>query len=254
MDILALQLDISWENKAQNFSNVHRLLAQAAPGSGSLVALPEMFATGFSMNTAAIAEPYGGDTEVFLASMAREFGVYILGGAAMRGRDGLVRNKALLFSPTGELAGFYAKMRPFTPGGESEHYTAGEKPTVFPLPACHLAPLICYDLRFPELFRASAATHRLELFVVIANWPQKRVLHWTRLLQARAIENQAYVVGVNRVGQDPFYTYSGHSAVIDFNGDIIADAGEAEGFVCATLDFATLKKYRDGLPFLKDMR
>jgi predicted amidohydrolase len=172
----------------------------------------------------------------------------------MRAEDRRVRNKALLFTPQGELGGFYAKRRPFTPGGESEHYIAGEKTAVFNLPGCRVAPLICYDLRFPELFRASAATHQPELFVVIANWPQKRILHWTRLLQARAIENQAFVVGVNRVGTDPFYIYTGHSSIVDFNGDILQDAGETDGFIGVTLDLATLRKYREGLPFLKDLR
>ncbi len=218
------------------------------------MALPEMFATGFSMNSGAMAEPYGGQTELFLASMARQFEIYLLAGAAMRGRDGRARNKALVFSPNGELAAFYAKMRPFTPGGESEHYVAGEKPVVFQCGECAVSPWVCYDLRFPELFRESAARHRPELFVIIANWPDKRIVHWTRLLQARAIENQAFVMGVNRVGRDPYYTYTGHSVIVDFNGDILQDAGEAEGWIQASLDLGTLKKYRQGLPFLQDLR
>jgi len=254
MKIVALQLDIAWENKAENFARVQRWLEQAAPEKGSLVALPEMFATGFSMNTEKVAEAYGGETEKFLSSTARAFGIHLVGGAPMRGRDGRVRNKALVFAPTGELVSFYAKMRPFTPGGEAEHYVAGVKPAVFDWANCHASPFICYDLRFPELFRESAATHQPELFIVIANWPAKRITHWTRLLQARAIENQAYVVGVNRVGADPFYTYTGQSAVIDFNGDILADAGSTEGFIRADLDLETLLKYRHGLPFLKDLR
>ncbi len=254
MNVIAVQLDIAWENKADNFARVRKLLETAVPQPGSLVAMPEMFATGFSMNTKAIAEAYGGETETFLSRTAKEFGVWLLAGAAMRGRDGRVRNKALVFSPAGELAAFYAKMRPFTPGGESEHYTAGEKPTVFQWVDCKVAPLVCYDLRFPELFRASTATTQPELFVVIANWPEKRIQHWTRLLQARAIENQAYVLGVNRVGQDPYYTYTGHSLIVDFNGDILQDAGKAQGTIQSQLDFETLRKYRQGLPFLKDMQ
>lgn len=253
MNVIALQLDIAWENKQENFARVTRLLQKAAPVKGSLVALPEMFATGFSMHAEQIAEAYKGETESFLASKAREFGIYVLGGAAMRGRDGRARNKALLFSPAGELAGYYAKMRPFTLGGEAEHYTAGEKPTALSLAGCTMSPFVCYDLRFPELFRQAAAAHRPELFVIIANWPEKRIVHWIRLLQARAIENQAYVVGVNRVGQDPYYTYTGRSLIVDFNGEILSDAGEAEGFIQAQLDLDTLRKYRQGLPFLSDL-
>jgi predicted amidohydrolase len=144
-------------------------------------------------------------------------------------------------------------MRPFTPGAESEHYTAGEHTSMFQWQDCHVSPFVCYDLRFPELFRQAAAAHRPELFLVIASWPEKRILHWARLLQARAIENQAYVLGVNRVGNDPFYRYTGRSMTVDFNGEIIADAGETEGWCQARLDLAALQKYRQGLPFLNDL-
>ncbi len=254
MNVLAIQFDIAWENKPGNFDTVRRLLSQAAPEKGSLVALPEMFATGFSMNTQTIAEPYGGETEQFLGTLAREFEVCLIAGAAMRARDGRVRNKALVFSPEGTLLGFYAKMRPFSPGGESAHYIAGEKPLVLAWNDCTFAPFVCYDLRFPEIFRQATAARQPELFVVIANWPEKRIQHWVRLLQARAIENQAYVVGVNRVGQDPFYQYPGRSLVVDFNGDILTDAGSEQTCIRAVLDLALLRKYRQGLPFLADLR
>ncbi|TAL03477.1 MAG: carbon-nitrogen family hydrolase [Verrucomicrobia bacterium] len=254
VNVIALQPDIAWENKAANFAKARQLLQRAAPEKNSLVALPEMFATGFSMNSDAIAEPGGGETEQFLSSLAKEFGVTLVAGAAMRGRDGKARNKALVFSPAGELICFYAKMRPFTPGAEDQHYTAGTKTTVFAWNDCTVSPFICYDLRFPELFRDAAARHRPALFVVVANFPEKRLTHWLRLLQARAIENQAYVLGANRVGSDPFYTYGGRSVVIDPQGEIIADAGAAEGFVKAQLDLANLRKYREGLPFLDDLK
>lgn len=252
--IIALQIDIAWENKALNFRAVQELVAAAQPEPNSLVILPEMFATGFSMNTGVIAEPYGGETEQLLATLARQCKAFVMGGAAMRAVDGRVRNKALTFSPAGNLFAYYAKRRPFSPGGEAEHYVAGERLTVFRWENCTVAPLICYDLRFPELFRQAAATHRPELFVVIANWPAKRVSHWIRLLQARAIENQAYVAGVNRIGADPFYEYSGRSLIIDPQGEILADAGEKQTWIEAELDLEGLREYREGLPFLKDMR
>jgi predicted amidohydrolase len=213
-----------------------------------------MFATGFSMNTEAIAETYGGETERFLASTAKEFGVWLVGGAAMRGRDGRVRNKALIFSAAGELIAFYAKMRPFTPGGESDHYAAGERPVFFAWKGCTVSPFICYDLRFPEIFREAAAAHRPELFTVIANFPEKRIGHWVTLLKARAIENQAYVMGVNRIGNDPYYAYGGRSLIIDSQGEILADAGTQEGVISTQLDLVGLRKYREGLPFLADMK
>jgi omega-amidase len=254
LKIVALQFDIAWEKKALNFQTVGDLLARARPGPDSLIVLPEMFATGFSMNTGAIAETYGGETEQFLAALARKHKVFVTGGAAMQATDGRVRNKALILSPDGKLLAYYAKMRPFSPGGEAEHYVAGERTTVFRWGNCTVAPLICYDLRFPELFRLSAAAHRPELFLVIANWPAKRISHWVRLLQARAIENQAYVAGVNRIGADPFYEYRGRSLIIDPQGEILADAGETQTWIEAAPDFDGLRKYREGLPFLADMR
>jgi predicted amidohydrolase len=254
VNVIALQFDIAWENKSANFEKVRRLLAQASPEKDSLVVLPEMFATGFSMNVNAIAESYGGETEQFLVVIATAFGIHLIAGAAMRGRDGKVRNKALVFSPEGKLIAFYAKMHPFTPGGEAEHYTAGERPVAFRWGDCNVSPFVCYDLRFPEVFREAAAAHRPELFAVIANWPEKRIQHWVRLLQARAIENQAYVLAVNRVGSDSFYSYPGRSLIVDPQGEILADAGEHEGFIQTTLDLANLRKYREGLPFLTDMR
>jgi predicted amidohydrolase len=252
--VIGLQTEIEWENKPANFSRARRLVETAAPPAGALVALPEMFATGFSMNASAIAEDYGGPLERFLSELSRAHAIWLVAGAAMRGRDGRIRNKALVFSPEGRLAGFYAKMRPFTPGGEPDHYQAGERPAVIPCGPCVVAPFVCYDLRFPELFRMAAANGRPELYVVIANWPEKRIQHWVRLLQARAIENQAFVLGVNRTGSDPHYVYSGRSLLVDFNGDILADAGAAEGILSGDLDLATLRQYRQGLPFLTDLK
>jgi omega-amidase len=254
MKIVGLQIDIAWENKRANFEKVRHLLSASTAEKGDLVVFPEMFATGFSMNAAQIAEPYGVETEQFLSQLAKEHGIFLIGGAAMQGQHGRPRNKALVFSPEGELTAFYSKMRPFTPGGESEHYAAGTEPVAFRWGQCGVSPFICYDLRFPELFRQAAATNRPELFAVIANWPEKRISHWVRLLQARAIENQAYVVGVNRVGRDPYYTYTGRSLIVDYNGEILADAGEHEGSIAGRLDLEQLLKYRQGLPFLQDLK
>jgi predicted amidohydrolase len=253
MTIIGLQFDIAWENKAANFATVRRLLSAARPKTSSLVILPEMFATGFSMNADATAEPYGGDTEQFLGNIAKKFEIWLLAGAAMRGRDGRPRNKCLVFSPGGELKAFYSKMQLFTPSGESKYYKAGEKIVGFSWGDCVVTPFICYDLRFPELFRRAISEHQSELFVVIANFPQKRIHHWVRLLQARAVENQAYVVGVNRIGSDPIQSYTGHSLVIDPEGEVVADGGEGETVIRAELNLPMLRQYRQKLPFLSDM-
>ncbi|HSU55904.1 MAG TPA: carbon-nitrogen family hydrolase [Candidatus Dormibacteraeota bacterium] len=250
---MGLQFDIAWENKHANYDKVRSLLKEAKPAKDSLVALPEMFATGFSMNAELIAESYGGDTEQFLATTAKEYGIYLIAGAAMRSRAGQARNKALVFSPSGELVAFYAKMRPFTPGGEGTHYVAGQKPVLFKWQKCVVSPFICYDIRFPELFRAAAVMGQPHLFIVVANFPEKRIQHWVTLLQARAIENQAYVLGVNRVGTDPYYTYCGRSILVTPQGEIVADAGSTEGWIRGELDLANVEKYRAGLPFLSEL-
>jgi omega-amidase len=190
VNVIALQHDVVWENKPANFSKVRKLLTQARPPKNSLVVLPEMFATGFSMNTDAIAEGSGGPTEQFLANTAREFGVCLIAGAAMRGGDGRARNQALVFSPAGHLLAAYARMRLFTPGDQPQHCAAGRHPVAFRWGDCTISPFICYDLRFPEIFREAVTAHRPGLIAVLANFPEKPIHHWRRLLQARAIENQ----------------------------------------------------------------
>jgi predicted amidohydrolase len=252
MNVTALQLDIAWEDKHTNFDKIRRLMDSAAPSKNSLVVLPEMFATGFSMND--VAEVVGGETSRFIANLAGERGICIVAGAAIRGDDGRARNCALAYSPGGQPLVTYAKMRPFTPGGEARHYVAGQSPAALAWEGWTIALFVCYDLRFPEIFRLVTARSRPDLFVVIANWPQRRVHHWVRLLQARAIENQAWVVGVNRCGRDPDHVYNGRTVIVDYHGELIADAGETEGWIKADLSLDALRKYRLDVPFLDDMR
>jgi predicted amidohydrolase len=254
MKVYGLQYDVAWENKSANFATVRRMVAALSPEPDSLLALPEMFATGFSMNTQAIAEATGGETEQFLAALAKEYRIAIIGGVAQKHPEGSAQNMALAFSSTGGRICSYAKQRPFSPGAEDQHYKAGDGCAVFRLGNCTIAPFICYDLRFPELFRAAAAAHRPGLFLVIANFPTKRISHWIQLLRARAIENQAYVLGVSRVGNDPFYEYCGRSLLVDPLGEIVSDGGESAGVVQGELNFETLAKYRAGLPFLNDLK
>lgn len=251
LKVLAVQLDSVWEDKATNFATARRLVKEAKPEPGTLVVLPETFATGFSMNVGVVAEPEEGPTLGFLAEMAQEFGVCVVGGFVARGADGEARNLSVAMGPDGKQLASYAKMRPFRPGGEC--YTAGTEPTVFEWQGATISPYICYDLRFPEVFRIAAARWQPTVYTVIASWPVARILHWVRLLQARAIENQAYVIGVNRTGDDPDYTHVGRSIVVDFNGEIIADAGEAEGVISAELDLDRLAAYRRDRPFLGDL-
>jgi Predicted amidohydrolase len=255
VNVYAVQLDIAWEDKKANFAAVRRLLADSRPESGALLVLPEMFATGFSMSAAVIAEDAGtGETSGFLAETARAWRNWVLGGVAIRSEAGAFRNEALLFRPDGALAARYAKMYPFTPGGEAAHYSAGEAPVVVAdVSGFALSPFVCYDLRFPEAFR-EAVGRGAEVYTVIASWPEARIGHWVTLLQARAIENQAYVVGVNRCGADPTLRYPGRSLIVGPDGVVLADAGAGEGIISATLDRTALLDYRTRLPFLNDRR
>ncbi|WP_394795120.1 nitrilase-related carbon-nitrogen hydrolase, partial [Armatimonas sp.] len=204
MKILAVQLDIAWEDREANFAKVERMIAEARPEPNTLVVLPEMFATGFSMAPASV-EPEDGPTDAFLARLAHQYDIALVGGAALRiGEESF--NCALTFGPYATPWGTYRKQRPFVSGGEI--YTPGKEPELIQMEGWDLAPLpsfcpfICYDLRFPEAFRV-ATVRGANLITVMASWPNARHHHWVKLLHARAIENEAYVVGVNRCGWDP---------------------------------------------------
>jgi predicted amidohydrolase len=253
MKLICCQFDIAWENKPANHDKVRRLLDQARPSRGSLVILPEMFATGFSMNVAVINDSVTHETRDFLSRLAADYGVYVVGGLVETAPDGRGRNECAVFSPAGDELARYCKMHPFTFGGEADHYIAGDSVRTFQWHEFTVAPFICYDLRFPEIFRL-AVRQGANLYIVIANWPAPRIHHWTALLQARAIENQAYVAGANRCGADPKLSYPGRSSIIDPRGTILAEAESAEGVIAAEADYQALVSYRQELPFLQDMR
>lgn len=253
MRIAGIQLDIAWENKQANHAKVRALVAAAKLASGTLVLLPEMFSTGFSMNADSIAEGTARETERFLEALAKEFDVTVMGGVVNMGSDGRGRNQSLAVAPDGSTLARYAKIHPFSFGEETKHYAGGTEVVLFQHAGFEVAPFVCYDLRFPEIFRA-AAKRGAQLLTVIANWPQPREEHWLALLKARAIENQAYVVGVNRCGRDPKLAYSGRSQVIGPKGEILADAGTSEGVLQAEIELGPLLEWRKAFPALADMK
>ncbi len=252
MKVVCCQLDIAWEDKSANYRKVRQLLQDVSLPPGSLLVLPEMFATGFSMNLAVTREESPSGTESFLASLAAERSWFVLGGLAATGPDRRARNQAVVLSPRGELLVRYSKIHPFTLGGEADHYAAGTEIVEFNWQGWRVAPFICYDLRFPELFRA-AGRRGTQLFVVIANWPTRRIDHWITLLRARAIENQAWLVGVNRCGSDPKHSYPGRSLVVDHQGVVRMDLGDTERLESIDLDLGGLEAWRAEFPALKDM-
>ncbi|HET6251416.1 MAG TPA: nitrilase-related carbon-nitrogen hydrolase [Tepidisphaeraceae bacterium] len=255
MNVLALQLDIVWHDRRANHAKVSALLDRAGVMPNSLVILPEMFASGFSMDVGIIADDNDArhETEQFLQATARERKIAIMGGLVTRGDDGRGRNEAVIAFPDGREMVRYQKLQPFTLGGEAEHYTAGQEIVIFEWQGFKIAPFICYDLRFPELFRA-AVLRGAEVFAVIANWPIARDEHWATLLKARAIENLCYVVGVNRCGKDPYFTYSGRSVILGPRGGEIAAIANAEGAIAGKLHLDPLLEWRRDFPALADIR
>lgn len=252
MHATLIQLDIAWENREENFHRVTAMLDASPPPRGSLVVLPEMFATGFSQLLDRIVEPPNGQTMSFLVELARSRGVHVLGGLVEQADTGRGLNRAVVITPDGNTIARYSKIHPFTLGGEAACIDAGSEVLVTRISDVSLSPFVCYDLRFPEVFRV-AARRGAELFAVIANWPAAREAHWVTLLTARAIENQAYVLGVNRCGSDPKFTYSGRSLIIDPRGNIIADAANGQGVITAALDMEALRAWRRDFPAIRDM-
>lgn len=249
MKILGCQWDLTWEEREPNFAAVERLLENE---SGDLIILPEMFGSGFSMNLDVTAEPESLPTETFLRDLARNHDAAVLGGLARRGESGKGRNELVGFTPEGKKLGSYQKNRTFRYTGEPDYFENGNELALFEWQGWKLAPLICYDLRFPELFRRLTA-RGAELFVVVASWPTARVEHWITLLRARAIENLAYVIGVNRCGRDPNADYPGRSLLIDPRGEILSDAGSDEGVVSGEIDLGKVRQWRSEFPALEDL-
>jgi predicted amidohydrolase len=252
MVIIGLQFDISWEDKRANHAKVGDFLNRVSPPTGALVVLPEMFATGFSMNVDLISDAGTRQTQDFLSQTAQERRIYLIGGVVRTDADGRGLNEAIVYGPAGETIVSYTKMYPFTPGGESIHYQAGVAPVIFDWEGFTVAPFICYDLRFPEVFRTAAGAGA-NLLTVIASWPAPRINHWRALLIARAIENQSYVIGVNRCGRDPNHIYPGGSLIVDPHGKVLSEADDSERAVVAEPDISDLREYRTAFPVLSDL-
>jgi predicted amidohydrolase len=253
VQVVGVQLDIAWEDKAANYDRARQLVAEAEPAPGALIVLPEMFATGFSMDVARIAEEPDGPTARMLADLARATGAWVLGGLVTRGPEGKGRNEAHLFGPDATRAARYAKMHPFRYAGETDYYGPGDAVVTVPVGEMVLAPTVCYDLRFPELYR-HAARQGADLLAIIANWPAARAAHWRTLAEARAVENQAYVVAVNRTGRDPHHAYAGGSLVLDPRGRALVESGPDEETVRAEVDADAVRAWREEFPALGDLR
>lgn len=254
MNVIALQYDIAWEDRETNFDIVRRLLTKSTVSPGSLIVLPEMFSTGFSMDVAKVAETKKSGVEKFLSSLAWQYESHVIGGLVSKdSSSGMGRNEVAVYDPSGRPVALYQKNHTFSYNDESNHYQPGEGLAMFRWHDFTVCPVICYDLRFPELFR-EGVRNGADLFTVSANWPDARLRHWKTLLDARAIENLAYVVGVNRVGSDPRFRYSGGSRILNHHGVVLAEAGDSEAVLACDLDHAEMRSWRREFPALDDMR
>jgi omega-amidase len=256
-----LQMDIAWEDRPANRRRARALMDRAAQvqglQAGDLVVLPELFDTGFSFNLEKTADTDGG-TLRFLIDEAARLRVTLVGSRTVLGPDGRGRNRCTVCDPTGAIVCEYDKVHPFSYGKEAEHFTGGSRVALFDWAGhdgegARVCPTICYDLRFPELFRIGLLSGA-EVFTVIANWPQARVAHRRALAVARAIENQAVVLCVNRAGNDPHLKYQGESLAVGPKGDILAEAGPEECVLSVPIDLAALRAWRAEFPAWRDIK
>ncbi len=250
MIVAGIQFDIAWEEPTENFGRVAALIQQAVEDGARLIALPEMFATGFSMRSEAMAAEASTIT-TFLAGMASAYEVWLVAGYAEPGET-RPANACGVFSPEGHELLHYRKIHPFSLAGEAEHFEAGDALATIDIEGVRVTPLICYDLRFPELFRAAADA--TDLYVVIANWPSRRAHAWRTLLAARAIDDQAWVLGVNRVGDAEGYPHRGDTSLLDPWGEIVSTLADEPGVVLNEVDAEVVRQAREHFPFLRDRR
>lgn len=248
--VAGIQCDTAWEDPSANRAQVGPMVAEAVDRGAGLVLLPEMFATGFSMVVDRVAEPPDGPSTAFLVEHAQRHGVWVGGSIAVRD-DGAERprNCFVLAGPDGTVRR-YAKRHLFSPEGEDRCFEPGDELVTVDIDGVRCTPFVCYDLRFADAFWATATS--TDCYLLVANWPGKRRHHWRTLLRARAIENQAFVVGVNRAGRDPYVDYTGDSAVIDPFGETLVEAGEAPCVIVADVDADAVRAAREQFRFLDD--
>ncbi|MBV9723953.1 MAG: amidohydrolase [Gammaproteobacteria bacterium] len=240
-----VQQPLVWQDGAANRRRFEELLRPLA-GATDLVVLPETFTSGFSMEAERLGEPPGGESSQWLVRLAAALDAVVT-GSIITVDAGRYYNRLLWASPQGELR-HYDKRHLFRMGGEHEHFTPGREAWSVSWRGFRICPLVCYGLRFPVFSRRRPGLE-YDLLLYVANWPAARADAWRQLLRARAIENLAYVVGVNRVGDDgQGVAHSGDSAAIDFRGRTLADAGNVPALLTVALPRSPLDEFREKFP------
>jgi len=250
LNIALIQSHLAWENPVQNRAAFSTKINDISSQQIDLIILPEMFSTGFTMNAQIVAETMDGETVSWLKKIAKNKNLAICGSIIIK-ENKKFYNRFLFVTPQGDLH-IYDKHQLFTLAKEQEVYTAGQKNVVFEYLGWKIMPKVCYDLRFPVWARN---TMDYDLLIYVASWPKPRVAAWDTLLQARAIENMSYCIGVNRIGLDgKGYEYNGHSNVYDSLGTSLLEEHpiEKETIVYTTLYKNHIERTRKKLPFLED--
>lgn len=253
MKIALIQLNIEWENQEANYAKVKKLIGEAKKKGAELVCLPELFSTGVTMNASKFAEKIDGKTCQFLSEQAKTNKIFLLGTFIGENPDKLPLNTVVIYSPAGKLVGKYNKNHVFTFGNEHKSYSNGDGINVFKIGSFSIAPFICYDLRFPEIFRI-AIDMGANVFIIPANWPNPRKEHWVTLLKARAIENQSFVIGINRCSNSPDLSFFGSSMIVSPRGEIISEADDKEQIVIGEIKAEEASEWRAKFTALKDRR
>jgi omega-amidase len=250
MKIALVQYSPAWEDKESNKKKILSLV-QGINGI-ELFIFPELTLTGFTMKSKEMSETIQGESFRFFSSIAKEKSANIFAGIIER-RNNRIYNTLIHIKPGGNLLKLYRKVHPFSYSGENVHYYAGSKPAYTKIKNWKIGLTICYDLRFPELYR-KYGKKRAHLIVNIANWPDTRIEHWRTLLKARSIENQCYIAGVNRVGKDPKLNYVGFSSVFDPMGKELISVENEEKVIVVDLDKNYVSEVREKFPFLDDIK
>jgi len=256
MHVIPLQWDIRRMAPEANMDAATNLAQSAAPDPGDLVVLPELWPTGYASRAklAEAADAYGTRWASFCADLAMSYRIMVAGTVPFRNEESLT-NRLVVYGPTGDLAGFYDKIHLFPPMREEDLFSHGDR--VAPISLCDvpfvIGPAICYDLRFPELFRL-LALRGVTLFVIPAEFPDPKEDLWHLFLSSRAAENQAYVIACNRTGGSGTFTFFGSSAVYDPSGRCLGRLGRGEGFLKVPLDPEAVTRARESLAVLTQVR
>ncbi|WP_066252385.1 carbon-nitrogen family hydrolase [Neobacillus drentensis] len=254
LKISCIQLDIAFGNPQKNYQTVERLFDKTSTEKPDIIVLPELWTTGYDLTRLnEIADLKAAQTIEFLQNAAQKYQVHLIGGSVANRVDKGVKNTLLIINKDGRLVHQYSKLHLFKLMDEHVYLEAGSEKGLFQLDNYQFAGAICYDIRFPEWIRAHTSEGAEALFVV-AEWPAQRLSHWRALLIARAIENQCYVIGCNRSGQDPNNQFAGHSLIIDPWGEVIAEAGESEEILSAEIEMDLVKEVRKQIPIFADRK